>query len=79
MGIRHALGASLQTTMSIENEPNGVQQPEELFDSLPYYDNDLDVQPVLKQKVDAELAKENRKNPTTLHPKVPPPIELFKV
>ena len=66
------------TTMSIEQEPQEGQQQEDIFDSLPYYDNDLDVHPILKQKVDAELAKENRKNPQTLHPKVPPPIELFK-
>lgn len=52
---------------------------EELFDALPYYDNDLDVHPALKKKVEAELARESRSNPTTLHPKVPPAIELFAV
>lgn len=62
--------------MSIETE--NEQQPE-IFDSLPYYDNDLDVHPILKQKVDAELARESRNNPQTLHPNVPPPIELFSV
>ncbi|THH11804.1 hypothetical protein EW145_g409 [Phellinidium pouzarii] len=57
---------------------NETEQPE-IFDSLPYYDNDLDVHPALKQKVEAELARENKQNPQaqTLHPKVPPPIELF--
>ncbi|PAV21887.1 breast carcinoma amplified sequence 2 [Pyrrhoderma noxium] len=59
--------------MSIESNE---QQPE-IFDSLPYYDNDLDLNPALKQKVEAELARENRQNPQTLHPKVPPPIDLF--
>ncbi|OCB85240.1 breast carcinoma amplified sequence 2 [Sanghuangporus baumii] len=49
----------------------------EIFDSLPYYDNDLDVHPTLKQKVEAELAGESRNIPQTLHPKVPPPLELF--
>jgi pre-mRNA-splicing factor SPF27 len=64
--------------MSIDAETQ--QQQEEIFDSLPYYDNDLDVHPVLKKKVEAELARENRKNNTqTLHPKVPPPVELFQV
>ena len=61
--------------MAIESNE---QQPE-IFDSLPYYDNDLDLNPALKQKVEAELARENRQNPQTLHPKVPPPIDLFTV
>ena len=57
-----------------------VQEQHEIFDALPYYDNDLDVHPALKKKVEAELARENRLNPTgTLHPKVPPAIELFAV
>ncbi|KAI5124447.1 hypothetical protein M0805_008331 [Coniferiporia weirii] len=60
--------------MSIET---ANEQQTEIFDSLPYYDNDLDVYPALKQKVEAELARENKQNPQTLHPKVPPPIELF--
>ncbi|KAH8120561.1 breast carcinoma amplified sequence 2 [Phellopilus nigrolimitatus] len=60
--------------MSIEVD--SVQQPE-IFDSLPYYDNDLDVHPTLKQKVDAELARESKHTPQTLHPKVPPPLDLF--
>ncbi|KAL5534572.1 hypothetical protein ACEPAG_1035 [Sanghuangporus baumii] len=60
--------------MSIETDND--QQPE-IFDSLPYYDNDLDVHPALKQKVEAELARESRNNPQTLHPRVPPPLELF--
>ena len=62
----------------MSTETQGEQQ-QEIFDSLPYYDNDLDVHPVLRQKVEAELARENRNNPSTLHPKVPPPIELFSV
>lgn len=80
VGTWHAPTAFLKPTMSIESESR-EQQPEELFDSLPYYDNDLDVQPILRQKVEAELAKESRKNPNpnTLHPKVPPPLELFQV
>ncbi|EJD04309.1 breast carcinoma amplified sequence 2 [Fomitiporia mediterranea MF3/22] len=57
------------------SEQQHVEQ--EIFDSLPYYDNDLDVHPALKQKVEAELVRESRNNPQTLHPKVPPPIELF--
>lgn len=47
-----------------------------VFDALPYYDNDLEVHPELKAKVEKELAREG-KPPTTLHPKVPPPINLF--
>lgn len=49
-----------------------------VFDALPYYDNDLDVHPELKAKVEKELARE-AKPPTALHPKVPPPINLFSV
>lgn len=62
--------------MSVETD---VDQQPEIFDSLPYYDNDLDVHPALRQKVEAELARESRNNPQTLHPKVPPPLELFSV
>lgn len=50
----------------------------EIFDSLPYYDNDLEKNPILREKVERELAREP-KQPQTLHPRVPPPIELFKV
>lgn len=49
-----------------------------VFDSLPYYDNDLELYPILKEKVDRELAREP-KPPQTIHPRVPPPLELFKV
>ena len=49
-----------------------------IFDALPYYDNDLEVHPDLRSKVENELAREG-KPPTTLHPKVPPPIDLFSV
>ncbi|PPQ97160.1 hypothetical protein CVT26_000423 [Gymnopilus dilepis] len=47
-----------------------------IFDSLPYYDDDLQKYPHLKEKVDKELARE-LKAPQTLHPRVPPPVELF--
>ncbi|KIJ08755.1 hypothetical protein PAXINDRAFT_18124 [Paxillus involutus ATCC 200175] len=49
-----------------------------IFDSLPYYDNDLEQYPTHKEKVEKELAREP-KPPQTLHPLVPPPFELFKV
>lgn len=49
-----------------------------IFDALPYYDNDLEVHPELRVKVEKELAREG-KPPTTLHPKVPPPIDPFSV
>lgn len=49
-----------------------------IFDSLPYYDNDLERFPILREKVEKELAREAR--PTqTLHPRVPPPATLFTV
>lgn len=50
----------------------------DLLDSLPYYDDDLQKFPILKEKVDHELAKEG-KHPSELHSRVPPPIELFTV
>lgn len=50
----------------------------EIFDSLPYYDDDLQKYPHLKQKVEQELARELQSY-DTLHPRVPPPIELFTV
>ncbi|KAJ2920269.1 hypothetical protein MD484_g103, partial [Candolleomyces efflorescens] len=50
----------------------------DIFDSLPYYDDDLQKFPHLHQKVAQELARELKKvNQTVLHPKVPPPVELF--
>lgn len=48
-----------------------------ILDSLPYYDNDLEWYPVLKEKVEKELAREP-KPPSDLHPLVPPPLEMFK-
>ncbi|EIW86423.1 breast carcinoma amplified sequence 2 [Coniophora puteana RWD-64-598 SS2] len=57
---------------------NGDQpHQQELLDSLPYYDNDLEQYPILHEKVKRELAREP-KPPSTLHPRVPPPLELFK-
>lgn len=50
----------------------------EIFDSLPYYDDDLQKFPILKQKVEQELARQP-KPPSALHPRVPPPFELFSV
>ncbi|KAI8995362.1 breast carcinoma amplified sequence 2 [Trametes punicea] len=55
---------------------NGDTQPPAIFDSLPYYDNELEQYPVLKEKVEKELAREG-KPPQTLHPKVPPAPTLF--
>jgi len=57
-------------------ELNGTAQ--EIFDSLPYYDNDLEIYPALKQKVEQELARETKHIPQTLHPGIPPPITLFE-
>lgn len=49
-----------------------------IFDSLPYYDDDLQKYPHLKEKVEQELSREP-KAPQTLHPRVPSPVELFAV
>ncbi|KAJ3994026.1 Pre-mRNA-splicing factor SPF27 [Lentinula boryana] len=48
----------------------------EIFDSLPYHDDDLTKFPFLKEKVEKELAREP-KPPSTLHPRVPPAYQLF--
>jgi pre-mRNA-splicing factor SPF27 len=50
----------------------------EIYDSLPYYDNDLEQYPNLKEVVEREFATVS-KPPTTLHPKVPPEALLFTV
>ncbi|RPD81736.1 breast carcinoma amplified sequence 2 [Lentinus tigrinus ALCF2SS1-7] len=55
---------------------NGTAQPSMIYDSLPYYDNELEQYPILKQKVEKELAREG-KPPQTLHPGVPPEPTLF--
>ena len=53
------------------------------FDSLPYYDNDLELYPILRERVQHELAMETQKvqqgQGDRLHPLVPADIELFKV
>jgi pre-mRNA-splicing factor SPF27 len=48
-----------------------------IFDSLPYYDNDMEQFPILREKVERELAKEPQA-PQTLHPSLGPEYELFK-
>jgi hypothetical protein len=50
----------------------------QIFDSLPYYDNDLEQFPILKEKVERELAKEGEP-PSTLHPTMSPELEIFAV
>ena len=49
-----------------------------IFDSLPYYDNDLEREPTLKDKAERLIARE-LKPQQGLHPRVPPPIALFAV
>jgi hypothetical protein len=57
-----------------------MEQPAPLFDSLPYYDNDLEIHPILREKVQHEIAVEAQKiQQEALHPHVPPPLELFVV
>ena len=75
--------SSLSTTnfklvMSSEQDTSTEQsQAPTIFDSLPYYDNDLERYPILKEKVEKELAKEAK--PQGIHPRVPPPPKLFAV
>lgn len=60
--------------MSAETDATSTQ----IFDSLPYYDDDLQKYPHLREKVEQELARELKAS-QTLHPRVPPPVELFAV
>lgn len=53
-----------------------IMATREILDSLPYYDNDLEKYPALRQKVERELARQP-KAPTSIHPNVPPEYELF--
>ncbi len=53
-------------------------QPTEIWDSLPYYDDDLQKYPELKQKVEEEMARDRKPN-ATLHPRVPPPFKPLAV
>jgi len=49
-----------------------------LHDSLPYYDRDLELHPQLRALVDAEIARElKRQPPLASDPRVPPDFELF--
>jgi Breast carcinoma amplified sequence 2 (BCAS2) len=60
--------------------PENNKQPAPLFDSLPYYDNDLETHPILREKVQHEVAVETQKiHQEVLHPRVQPPIDLFVV
>lgn len=62
--------------MAAEN----YQEPAPLFDSLPYYDNDLELHPILREKVQHELAVETQKiQQEALHPRIAPSVELFVV
>ncbi|KZP32221.1 breast carcinoma amplified sequence 2 [Athelia psychrophila] len=53
-----------------------MSETPEIFDSLPYYDDDLEKYPLLKEKVERELAREP-KPPQALHPRVPAAVSLF--
>lgn len=56
-----------------------MAQQDGILDSLPYYDDDLQKYPFLKDKVEQEIARELGKVPAALHPRVPPEVELFAV
>ncbi|KAH9964485.1 breast carcinoma amplified sequence 2 [Russula dissimulans] len=59
-------------------DPENYKEPTPVFDSLPYYDNDLEIHPILREKVQHELAVETQKiQQEAFHPRVPPSIDLF--
>lgn len=70
VGVHRTVYLVLNTTMSA-----GVSDP---FESLPYYDDDLQKYPYLEALVDKELAREV-KAPQTLHPSIPPLADPFAV
>ena len=67
--------STIFTAMSVEDQ---TEQGPAIFDSLPYYDNDLERDPSLKEKAERLIARE-MKPQQGLHPRVPPPITLFAV
>ncbi|KZT19376.1 breast carcinoma amplified sequence 2 [Neolentinus lepideus HHB14362 ss-1] len=67
----------MSSSTSVSVVPQSTSGFSEIFDSLPYYDNDLEQYPHLKQKVEQELAWEAGATPQELHPMVHPPFELF--
>jgi hypothetical protein len=71
---------AVQCCSAIVMAPENNDRPAPLFDSLPYYDNDLETHPILREKVQHEVAVETQKtHQEVLHPRVPPPIDLFVV
>jgi pre-mRNA-splicing factor SPF27 len=56
-----------------------MAQQNDILDSLPYFDDDLQKFPFLRDKVEQEIARELGKVPTELHPRVPPDVELTVV
>lgn len=56
-----------------------AEQPSAIVDSLPYYDNDLERDPTLKDRAEKLIQRELQKPPQELHPRVPPPPTLFAV
>ncbi|KAJ3482068.1 hypothetical protein NLI96_g7232 [Meripilus lineatus] len=62
-----------EMSVQVDDSPSPI-----LFDSLPYYDNDFERDPSLKEKAEKLIAREGKPStPQTLHPRVPPPITLF--
>lgn len=61
--------------MSVEDQ---TAQGPAIFDSLPYYDNDLERDSGLKEKAERLIARE-MKPQKDLHPRVPSSIPVFAV
>ena len=76
--LKHPRSRFQPRPANMSTATNGHAQPSMIYDSLPYYDNELEQYPILKQKVEKELAREG-KPPQTLHPGVPPEPTLFAV
>ena len=75
-----ATGLRAYSRSAVAMAAENYQEPAPLFDSLPYYDNDLELHPILREKVQHELAVETQKiQQEALHPRIAPSVELFVV
>ncbi|THH32324.1 hypothetical protein EUX98_g1851 [Antrodiella citrinella] len=64
---------------AMEVDTSSASSSSLIFDSLPYYDNDYEQDPSLKDRAEKLIAKELGKAQPQgdLHPRVPPPTTLF--
>lgn len=70
----------LATELIVEVMSTDAAEVPVIFDSLPYYDDDLERDPLLREKAERLIARELSSNEQTqLHARLPPAIALFAV